>query len=140
MYKLIHWSFLAIALYLPVTSMAETYYRWVDEDKVTHYTRQPPGNYPYEKIDTFTGRSTSVAPQSTVDKNKETAETLSKTASSKPTKDPAICKRAKANLKTLTEHALIRQKNEYGEVVVLNEKKKKDEIERAQKAIKDNCK
>ncbi len=116
---------------------AETYYKWVDDDNVTHYSKQPPKGRDFTKIQTSTGHSAPVAAKDANQvSNDKTAQT---TAAAGPVKDKVICKQAQANLKTMQEHARIRQKDQYGEERLLTDEEKAEEIRRAREAIKTNC-
>ena len=124
-------------LMIPMMTQAATYYRWVDDNKVTHYTMDIPEGREYEIVKTIGGKGVSPppAPSKKVTSNTKPVQTKE----NKPKKDPAVCEKARANLKTLQEHARIRQKNEYGEEVLLSEEEKEAEIQRAKEAVKTYC-
>lgn len=130
---------LASLLFVPMMSQAATYYRWVDDNKVTHYTMDIPEGREYEIVKTIGGKGISPPPASHPSDKVTNSSTQTQPTASKPKKDPAVCEKARANLKTLQEHARIRQKNEYGEEVLLSEEEKDAEIQRAKKAVNTYC-
>lgn len=126
-------------LLVPLNVHAATYYRWVDENKVTHYTSDAPEGREYEVVKTMGGKSTPTprqAPRESTNDNKSAAPQVT---DGSPKKDKEICKTAQENLRTLQDHALVRQKNEYGEEVVLTDEQKEKEIQRAKQAVKTYC-
>ena len=130
---------LSAGLTLILTGYADTYYKWVDDENVTHYSKHPPADRESTKIQTSGSRSahppTAVSRPATQDSQSSTQQVAAGT----PIKNPEICKRARANLKTMQESARIRQKDEYGEVRLLSEEEKASEVNRAKVAIKENC-
>jgi hypothetical protein len=134
---------LSVGLLLSAAADAETYYKWVDDNNVTHYTTHPPKGRGSVEIQASGGHSEPPPPSYTRSVQDEAPESSQSSdpnlAAVKPTKDPAVCERARANLKTLQEHARIRQKDAYGEVKVLSEEEKAAEIKRASDAVKTHC-
>lgn len=135
---------LAILLALPVTAHTATYYRWVDDQNVTHYTTHPPEDRASEKVNIYGSKKSTATPATQITEPTpanadQQAANSPDQANTKPKKDPKVCARARENLKTLQENAQIRQRNEYGEDYILSEEQKAQEIEKAKEAIKKNC-
>lgn len=131
---------LASLLFTPMISQAATYYRWVDDNKVTHYTMDVPEGREYEVVKTIGGKD--ISPQPSASSSQQSAATNSRTPQNDQTsikKDKTICEQAKANLKMMQEHSRIRQKDEYGNETLLTEEQKEKEIQRAKEAVKTYC-
>ncbi len=136
-------TLISLSLFAAVTLAAagytDTYYKWVDDQNITHYGKRPPADRESTEVHTSGLRSAPAPAPSTSAKEEAGKPGNIKTAEGKLIKDPEVCKRARTNLKTLQESALIRQKDEYGDVRVLSEEEKASEINRAKDAIKLNC-
>lgn len=139
---------LAITLAFPAA--AAKVYKWVDDEGVTHYTEQAPADKEYEIV------STSGAPPSGAAKAKKQLEEARAARDEKATKDLDFaeqqkirdeearirkenCENAKANLKTMQEHARIRILGDDGEFRYLSEEEKQQQEDRAKQIISDNC-
>lgn len=48
---------LAICLTLAIPAQASSFYKWVDENGVTHYTAQPPEDRPSQQVNVRTGKT-----------------------------------------------------------------------------------
>ncbi len=139
---------LAIALIgiigVPSSMAAKNYYKWTDEDGVTHYSAQKPHNTETETISVSTGLPTA---NSTDEQQIEAKTTASKPAPALPekkgeyiqTKDPERCAAATERLKTLTEYARVRVIGEDGEARILSREEKDEKIAEAEKAIQEDC-
>lgn len=130
---------LASLLFTSMISQAATYYRWVDDNKVTHYTTDVPEGREYEVVKTIGGKG--ISPQSSSSSSSKQESTAANSSSSQTAikKDNTICEQAKANLKMMQEHSRIRQKDEYGNEIILSEEQKEKEIQRAKEAVKTYC-
>jgi len=139
---------LAIALIsivgVPSSMAAKNYYKWTDDDGVTHYSAQKPHNKESEKISVSTGLPTATS----TDGNKiEAKTTASKPAPAIPekkreyvqTKDPERCTAATERLKTLTDYARVRVIDENGEARILSKEEKAEKTAEAEKAIEEDC-
>lgn len=103
---------LTLTCLLATPVWAETLYKWVDADGVTHFTREPPENIEYEEITTAAGRlgkrSPSPPPSGDVDPGAEsTPTTLPQDRADEEEPDPddlaGQCERARENVYWLTE-------------------------------------
>jgi hypothetical protein len=134
---------LSVSLTALTAQAAETYYKW-DRDGVTQYTKEKPLGVPYEEVRTIGGKAhpTTSAPAA---KATQDSATSPDTAAGKATdkaavkKDPQVCERAKANLETLQSRAQVRMKDEYGEMQVMSDQQRDEQIKKAQEAIKTHC-
>jgi hypothetical protein len=117
------------------TVSAEDYYKWVDDQGVTHYGERPPKNTTASKGKTQTGHSTHT-PYVVTQDTEASATTATNTENQK---DPERCKAAKSNLDIINTSARIKVKGDDGEFSYLSPdeiaKRKKD----AQQAVKESC-
>lgn len=120
---------------------AGEYYKWVDENGVTHYGSRKPHGVPAESISVVTGSARDAAPQSA--QATSTASSASTSASESEAteipKDPERCRIAQENMKALNGYARIREQTEDGEFRYLSEDEKTERKASAQKIIDDNC-
>ena len=123
---------------LGINVAAKDFYKWQDDNGVTHYSAQPPK-----------GRKTStkVKAYNIYGNPKETKAPRQAQAATKTTpevtrapvdKDPGRCKAARENLKIMQENARVRIKDG-DEIRYLNEKELSDKVDAAQKTIKEHC-
>lgn len=122
-----------LALTSTHSSWADTYYRWVDENNVTHYTTSPPTGRETVIVNTKTGGHSTLATE------KNTAEQTSSAQKTQRQQKQAICETAKNNLETLKSKVQVRLTDEYGEQRLMSKEDKEKEIARAKEAIKINC-
>jgi hypothetical protein len=115
------------------SSWADTYYRWVDDNNVTHYTTRPPAGRETVVVNTKTGGHSALP----TEKN-GTKETSSAQKTQQQQKQ-SICETAKSNLETLKSKAQVRLTDEYGEQRLMSKEDKEKEVARAKEAIKLNC-
>lgn len=129
---------------VPSSMAAKNYYKWTDEDGVTHYSAQKPHNKDSEKISVSTGLPTATS----TDGNKiEATTTESKPARAIPkksddlasAKDPERCTAATERLKTLTDYERVRVIGDDGEARILSKEEKAEKTAEAQKAIDEDC-
>ena len=123
---------------LSLNATAKDFYKWTDENGVTHYGDVPAKNAKdAHKIKTYTGAGKPANYKAAPTKAEQAKESL--TATKEPQKNPSVCKNAKSNLKILEENARVKTKNESGEMVILGEDEKQAKIKEAQKLIKKHC-
>lgn len=135
------------------SAQASDVYRWKDANGTVHFGEHPPQGIAAEQLSTSTGkRATSQRPKNTTASTSPADSSVDASAEEKaakapvvatkppkPKKDKGICKRARSNLKTLTERARIRQKDENGEESFMSEAQKDEQKKAAKDAIKDYC-
>ncbi|BFM14351.1 DUF4124 domain-containing protein [Maricurvus nonylphenolicus] len=121
---------------------AKEYYKWVDENGVTHYTAHPPGERKSTKVRTTnlkpSSSSTATAQPSTDNSGDKDTTAAPAPKEEAPKKDPALCKQAKENLKIMKENSRIKVKDgdDYRFLADDEIKKRKEE---ADKIVKDHC-
>lgn len=120
--------------FISASNMAEEYYKWVDEQGVTHYGEQAPKNTDASKGRTQTGHSTHT-PYEVKEKATETAST----ASTDGLKDPERCKSAKSNLDIINTSSRIKVKGDDGEFSYLSPDEIAKRKKEAQQAAKESC-
>jgi len=124
-----------------------TTYKWLDESGNVTYGDHPPMGVKAEEIRISTGTSSS---RSNTADSSAVAPTADASAKGKaqpaaqsgvsPEKAKALCEQARNNLEVLQSHALIRQTDENGEVLILDEEQKQEQIDTANTIIADYCK
>lgn len=126
------------------TMAAKSYYKWVDENGVTHYSARKPHDKESEAISVTTGLSRDDSDQPSPAENSAQADAASTSedpAAEDPeaNKDPERCEIAKSNLKILNESARIREATEDGSFRYLSDDEKGQRKETAQQAITESC-
>jgi len=117
---------------------AEEVYKWVDANGVTHYQAHPPKNREAKSIKTKTGHS---AP---VKYNTKTGKAVAQQdASSAPAvankKDPELCSKAQANLRTLQQYSRVRTTDENGELRYLAPEEIEQRKQNASRIVGEAC-
>lgn len=122
------------------TYAAKSYYKWVDENGVTHYSAHPPGERKSTKVRTtnLKPNSNSTAASQTTPNSSSNEDTAASPEEEEPKKDPALCKQARENLKIMEENSRIKVKDgdDYRFLADDEIKKRKQE---ANKIVKDHC-
>ncbi|GAB1261372.1 DUF4124 domain-containing protein [Aurantivibrio plasticivorans] len=120
---------------------AQTFYKWVDQDGVTHYSARKPHGQEAEEVTIRGGRQTS-SPQSQPKEPTPSSQPSSADAAataSTANKDQERCSIAKENLTTLQSFSRVREKDSDGEYRVLSEEEKQKRIENLKAIIKESC-
>lgn len=125
---------------------ARDYYKWTDDEGVTHYSARPPHNRVAEVVSVTTGERTAV-PASGSDSSQGSSastpdtESDTQTAATDPAKlkDPERCQNARDNLEVLSNNAKVRMRNESGDIHYLTEEEKAEKSREFQKAIDESC-
>lgn len=141
-------------------SAAEKFYKWTDEKGVTHYSIDPPpkevGNASSVKISTkhsavtgaddtesagsekasAGGKENKDGKDAKSDKEKTSAAKSDKKA---PDQYADKCKQLQSNLQVLKDHGQAREKNEKGEIVVLDDTEKQNRLDDTQRQMKAFC-
>lgn len=117
------------------TVSAEDYYKWVDDQGVTHYGERPPKNTTASKGKTQTGHSTHT-PYVVTQDTEASATTATHTENQK---DPERCKAAKSNLDIINTSARIKVKGDDGEFSYLSPDEIAKRKQDAQQAVKESC-
>lgn len=108
-------------------------YQWVDKNKVTHFSQQPPRGVKYTEI-VVKGAMASV------NKNSDTNKTDNETAlTNLAEKSAATCSSAKDNLKMLTSYEQVNITEKDGSMRLLSETEKRQQISLAEKQIEVYC-
>ncbi len=134
---------LALGLAPTLWASSQTTFRWLDENGRVTYGDHPPTGVEAEKIRISTGTSSSgknvdASPTDAKPGNKDVhASTAVKVS---PAEAKNLCEQARNNLEVLENHALIRQTDENGDVRVLEESEKKEQIKTAKQISRDYCK
>ena len=138
---------LAFVLAATPAAMAQLY-KWVDKDGRTIYSDQPPPSQQSKQLNLSTGQP-AAAPRSALDRDKElekarqAAKEKSQAAEKADLKaeiERENCRRARANLHSLTSDGRVAMYDEKGERVILDDAQLAAERAKAQKAIDEACK
>ena len=135
-------ALLTAILLLPATSYAKDFYKWRDENGVTHYSVRPPKGLHSVKIRTTnTGDIVVPVPSQTSSANTQATTESSKrstAAAVPPQKNPKLCRKAQENLKILQENARVRVQEDDGHRY-LSEEEKSDREKHEAMLIDKNC-
>jgi hypothetical protein len=142
---------LALGLAPSLWAASQVTYKWLDSNGQVTYGDHPPMGVKAEEIRISTGtsssRNTSAPDESMAGDTKETSSPDDKASPSPalrqgPTAEEAraLCEQARTNLEVLQNNALIRQTDEKGEVTILNDAQKQEQINTAKSIVKDFCK
>jgi cytosine/adenosine deaminase-related metal-dependent hydrolase len=127
---------------IPVAQAAKDYYKWTDENGVTHYSARKPHDQTAEVISIRTGQRV-VNPSSTNAEQGTAAKpapgVAGNGASTENLKDPERCENARTNLETLRNNARVRMQNEDGEIYYLSEEEKAEKTAQFEKAVAESC-
>lgn len=137
-------AMLAIGFSSAPAGAAKDYYKWVDEDGVTHYSARPPYNRPSEIVSVTTGERSSVPAASATQNGSSSAdgsasETRTAATESEKIKDPLRCENARSNLEVLQNNAKVRMKDEEGNIHYLTQEEKAEKIRESQQAVEESC-
>lgn len=135
-------AILAAGLISVAAVAAEDYYKWTDDEGVTHYSARKPHNREAEAISIRTGeRSTVPTGSSSGEKQPSQRPAATENTETDNTKlvDPERCKVARSNLDVLRNNAKVRMKDENGEIHYLNEEEKAEKAREFQQAIDESC-
>lgn len=129
-----------ILLCLSGQTLAKEFYKWEDEEGVTHYSSQPSKTHKSVKVHASNIKGDPEAAQRQQEANSSPQENSnSETAENKAyEKDPERCAAAQKNKKTLEENARIRIK-EGGEYRYLTQEEINKQMEMANQVIADEC-
>ncbi len=148
----LRWALAIAFTFSTGSSLAAKYYKWVDENGVTHYSAQPPAAGEGEVIKVKSGASSDK--DQAMKRLEERREKLQQDAENRanPEKDlqaeadrlnkEAVqkrCENTRKNLKIMTESARVRELGPDGEGRVLPEEERQKRITEAQEFIKENC-
>lgn len=137
-----------MAVILAGPAAAKEYYKWVDDNGVTHFTNAPPKDRPSEMVNTYAGSSTKYDPSAA---NADTEEAKKEKAlmekSKKDDADAAAqktekCKKVEEQQKYLIDRdgTRVRMMDREGNERVLSPEEQKEEIDKMQKFLDEQCK
>ena len=126
---------------------AKTFYKWVDDEGVTHYSERKPMGTDAEAVSVSIGRSDPVTnAQTNVQGAQGNADGQTAAGSNteevdpEALKDPERCNIARKNLETMQNNNRIRMKDPAtGEYRFLSQQEKEQQMAESQKAIDESC-
>jgi aspartokinase len=130
-------------------ALADRYYRWVDDEGVTHYTKKPPEGRPSDEISTGYKPSSSqeqemerlekMRRQQRQAREEEAQEQTDETAAGEEQSEEVseeYCQKHRENLEILQNKPTVRRRNpETGEMEVIPEQERQKMIERTKKEL-----
>lgn len=127
---------------LPCVAIADTYYKWVDENGTTHYGNQPSKEYASTPVHTsgqHSGPTSSMAPtkKSEQSSSEETSNDGSEIYDAEELAN--YCKGIKERLDLMIAKNQIKQKNKDGSVVMLTEEQRQQQISDLKTKLADKC-
>ncbi len=135
----------AIGLLVGATAMADTVYKWKDANGQSHYSQQPPEGRKYETINSAGDaalRNDQLPAASAASDKQDSAAATGKPGAPTPAQRQReqLCKNARANAATLTQHAVVTGDiNGDGKTVTLNAAQHDQALKDANKAIDLYC-
>lgn len=151
MRSLIAVVFCSLSLAFATQVNAKEYYKWVDDDGVTHYTVVAPKDRPSELVRVMGGGKTAAgksnaAPASKALPGDETGfgapkpkPAAEKAEAKMSVVDPARCEIARNNIQTLTNHPRIRITEADGSIRYLTDEEKAEKMAEAEAAVRESC-
>jgi len=126
---------------LSLAASAATYYRWVDDEGITHYTAAPPQGIKSEKVTSYNHGSTPAPEPKPSEETDAVAKESAESQSAPPVslKDPERCARAKQRINTLQSNNRIRMRSDDGEYHFLSQEEIQEELAKSQQAIEQSC-
>lgn len=128
---------------------AKEFYKWVDDDGITHYTVAAPKNRPSTLVRTQVSGSAptptarGVSASRALPGDEGTGKTAKPKSTVKPASaaalDPNRCSQAKSNIDTLVTHPRIRITDESGNIRYLSDAEKAERQAEAEQAVKESC-
>lgn len=136
------------ALLLAGPVAAKEYFKWVDDNGVTHFTNSPPKDRPSEAVNTYAGSSTKYDPSAAnadsaeAKKEKELMEKSKTEESNAASMKAEKCKKVEEQKNYLVERdgTRVRMTDREGNEKVLSPEEQKAEIEKLQKFLDEQCK
>lgn len=148
----LRWALVIAFTFSTGSSLAAKYYKWVDENGVTHYSAQPPAAGEGEVIKVKSGASSdkdqamkrleerrSRLEQDAATRNNPEAD--AQAAADKANKEAAKqqCEQYRKNLKVMTENSRVKEMGADGEARMLPEEERQERIRKAQEFVKEYC-
>ena len=132
-FSLIFWLLIGLS-----SSYAEVFYKWQDDTGSWVYGEHPPVGVTAIEIKTHSNRESHR--DSTLDTQAEglTDEAANADKVAKQQRED-YCKQAKENIEALSSEAVIRQRDDEGNVVVLSDEDRAMELEKAKLALESYC-
>ncbi|MGH8493635.1 MAG: DUF4124 domain-containing protein [Moraxellaceae bacterium] len=150
---------LITAILLTTTAGAAQFYKWTDDQGVTHYSEEPPPASASKSSEVKVRTRLPSGAQTQIDKEAKPVD--DKNAKSQPKKDDKAapdktstdkaadnqtpeqyqekCKALKANLETMQSHGRVREADKEGNLRALSEEEKQRRMDETQRGIKAYC-
>lgn len=121
-------------------SLAANYFKWTDENGVTHYSARKPVGYDAEVVRISAGgRSQPQESEAGASQSQNQQQASQTSATPEPEKDEERCSWAKSTLETLRNHNRVRMVDENGQLRFLTEEEKAEQRRKAEEAVNEAC-
>lgn len=148
---MIKWLLPLFLIFFPPWVQAGSVYKWVDEKGVVHFSSKPLNEAEPESIQTLERLQPSVStneperrsetprvsPLETVEEVQQEGEVIQ--INSQHNEQTRYCNSLKFNLNALKTSDQVRRRNERGELVVLGDLARQEEIRKIERAIDESC-
>lgn len=131
-------SFVFISSLSTVCTAAE-YYKWTDENGVSHFSERPPQSKTQAVKVKKHAKTPTPAPQVQDDQEPEKLQPQTTAVNNNKNLDPTRCAAEKKRLKTLSSGSRIRMQDNKGGFYYLEQKQIADELKKSRQAISESC-
>lgn len=130
-----------IGLSTPLVAATKLTYKWLDDGGNVTYGDYPPKGVQAERIRISTGTSGGSSDDAMIPLPAGTSVAAAQPTVNGVTREQAgkLCEQARSNLEVLTNNALIRQTDDTGEVRILDETQKQEQMNTARDIIQSYC-
>lgn len=144
-------AFILIFAVFSAQTQAKEFYKWIDDDGVTHYTVEAPKDRPSTLVRTQVGGGADSGSTNAVSASRALpGDETGSTGRGKPVQaekpevemtaiDPQRCNVARANIATLGNHARIKVTDSDGSIRYLTEAERADKTAEAEEAVRESC-
>ncbi|MGB5325690.1 MAG: DUF4124 domain-containing protein [Pseudomonadales bacterium] len=130
-------------LLLTASAQAEVFYKWKSDDGVWEYGAHPPPGIEAIEIKTTSTKASDAAAKAEPATTSSAGGTLvveeTEAKRAKSAKNAEYCATASANLEALSSKAVIRRRDDEGNITTISEKERQEEIDKAELAIERYC-
>ncbi len=131
---------LAAALVLAPAAAAQSVYKWVDEDGVTHYAQHPPDTGDAQLIDPENAAPPPSEPEAPETESAESGADETDSADSElPSSMSEYCDQMRQRVDTLAGDAALQIRQDDGNLQELSDEQRAERLERARSQIDQHC-
>lgn len=133
------------SILLAGNAVAKEYFKWTDDQGITHFSANPPKDRPSEAVSTYAGSSTVYNPAAATANTEEAKAEQSQLEKTKEEEQKAAamkeekCKRVIEQHKVLTERGRVKMVDKEGKERFLTPEEQKQKTDELQKFMDANC-